>query len=338
MICRAATISLAIAAAALGLVSSAAAQERVTVATLRASTNGPLFLAAARGYFKAEGITLDMTAYASDGDVVKAMASGGSDFGLAGWGVETVKFAAQGLFKAVAAQAHEKDGYEGNEIVVSSIAYDRGITRLDQLLNGIVVVDQVGSTLHYQLEQSKTAKNGKGASFTTRFAGSASAAALAISERRADVAVLPMIEARNLLATNQAKLLMWCSQFSTSELGALFASGKMLSGRRAVAEKFVRAYRRGAADYFAAFLRLDKYSKRVSNAQSQEAAKIVAYYVYPSASLDEAVAAAEGQVHYMDAQAKVDTADLERRVAWYQAQGLVDKSVSAQSIVDLNFK
>ena len=40
----------------------AAAQERVLVGTQRLAENGPLFLAAAQGYFKAEGIDLGMTA------------------------------------------------------------------------------------------------------------------------------------------------------------------------------------------------------------------------------------------------------------------------------------
>ena len=322
----------------IAMAAPAAAQERVTVATLRSVNNGALFLAAARGYFKAEGITLDMTAYASDADVVKAMASGGTDFGLAGWSIETVKLASQGAVKAVAGQVHEKAGYEGNEMVVSAAAYDRGVHRLDQLLNGVVAVDAVGSTLHYQFEQAKTAKGGKALGYTLRFAGSPQAAAAALTEGRADIAVLPMLQARNLLSTNQAKLIAWCSQFADTELGALFASPTMLTSRRAIAERFVRAYRRGAADYHDAFLRLDKYSKRVSNAVSHDAAKIVAYYVYPHAARDEAMAAAEGEVHYMDAQARLDTADLGRRVAWYQAQGLLDPSVKPQSLVDLNFK
>ena len=248
-----------------------------------------------------------------------------------------MKLAAETGFKAVAAQAHEKEGYEGNEMVVSAAAYDRGVRRLDQLLSGVVVVDAVGSTLHYQLDLARKA-DAKVVGFTLRFAGSAKAAAAAISEGRADIAVLPMIEARDLLATNRAKLITWNSQFADTELGALFASPAMLKSRRAVTEKFLRAYRRGAADYAAAFLRRDRYSKRISNAASQEAAKILAYYVYPRSRREEAQANAEGEVHYMNARARLDTADLQRRVAWYQAQGLLDKSVSAANLVDLNFK
>ena len=313
-------------------------QERVTIAVTRSSTNGALFLAAARGYFKAEGIAPDMTAYASDGDVVKAMAAGSADVAVAQWSIEAVKLAKEAGFKAVAAQVSEREGYEGNEMVVSAAAYDRGIRKLDQLRSGVVVVDAVGSNLHYQLDQAQRATGAQAPGFTLRFAGSAKAAAAAIREGRADMAVLPMIEARDLLSINQGKLVAWCSQFSTSELGALFASQKMLTERRVVTEKFLRAYRRGAADYHAAFLRLDRYAKRVSNATSQEAAKVLAYYVYPRARPHEALAMAEGEVHYMDAKAAIDTVDLDRRIDWYQAQGLLDKSLSAKSLVDLNFK
>ena len=328
------------AAIALALVYSipVVAQERVTVATMRSVANGALFVAAARGYFKAEGITLDMTAYASDADVVKAMVSGGAEFGFANWTVDTVKLASQGVFKAVAGQLHEKNGFEGNEIVISSAAYDRGIRRLDQVGSGIVVVDQVGSSLHYQLMQASRAKGGKADDFTVKFAGSPAMAAKAVAEGRADVAVLPMLEARDLLATNQAKLIAWCSQIAEPELGAVFASAAMLGERRAVTEKFLRAYRRGVADFFSAFLRLDKYSKRISSKQSQRAAKILAYYIRPRAAADEAATILEGEIQYMEPQARLDTADIGARISWYQAQGLVDKAVAAQDIVDLNFR
>ena len=46
----------------IGLV-PAAAQDRVAIGTQRLTDNGALFLAAAEGYFRAEGIELGMTAY-----------------------------------------------------------------------------------------------------------------------------------------------------------------------------------------------------------------------------------------------------------------------------------
>src|SRR4030095_5646842 len=65
--------------------SPVAAQERVLVGTQRLVENGALFLAAAQGYFKAEGIDLGMTAYESDRAVAETLAVGTTDFGLAGF-------------------------------------------------------------------------------------------------------------------------------------------------------------------------------------------------------------------------------------------------------------
>lgn len=52
------------------------AQERVFIGTQRLGENGALFLAAAQGYFKAEGIDLAMTAYDSDKAVAETRAPG----------------------------------------------------------------------------------------------------------------------------------------------------------------------------------------------------------------------------------------------------------------------
>jgi NitT/TauT family transport system substrate-binding protein len=65
---RRAAISLVL---VVNLAIPAAAQERVLVGTQRLTENGALFLAAAQGYFKAEGIDLGMTAYESDQMVEK---------------------------------------------------------------------------------------------------------------------------------------------------------------------------------------------------------------------------------------------------------------------------
>ena len=53
---------------------AADAQERIVIGTQRLSENGALFLAAAEGYFKAEGIDLAMTAYDSDKVVADMLA------------------------------------------------------------------------------------------------------------------------------------------------------------------------------------------------------------------------------------------------------------------------
>src|SRR5262249_34396451 len=107
------------------LAGSVAAQENVVVGTRRLPQNGPLFLAVAQGYFKAEGLDLAITAYDSDQAVAEKLAAGATDFALGGFTPAAFNFAGKGLIKAVAAQAREKRFYEGSELVVSNLGFAR---------------------------------------------------------------------------------------------------------------------------------------------------------------------------------------------------------------------
>ncbi len=65
-----------------GPVAPAAAQERVTVGVERLASNGALFLAAIQGYFKAEGLDVDLLEYREPRLIAEAVAAGKADFGL----------------------------------------------------------------------------------------------------------------------------------------------------------------------------------------------------------------------------------------------------------------
>jgi NitT/TauT family transport system substrate-binding protein len=320
------------------ILTQAAAQERVTVGTLRSDANAALFLAAARGYFKAEGLDLAMTAYATDQAVVEALRLEATDLGLAGFSPAAFKLAGQGAIKAIAAQVREKRDYEGNEIVVSNAAYARGIRKPENLAKMVIAIGQLGAQEHYQLGQIARLKHFDLASVTLKPQGSFDAAARAVANGTVDAAILPGAYARGLLTSNQAKLVGWYSEIDEQQMGALFASAKTLRDRRATVEKFLRAYRHGVADYFAAFLRLDKYSKRISNKNSVDAAKAIARYVYAGRPLAPSAAAVEANAYYMDPQARLDAADVARQVAWYQAQGLIGKDIDPGAVIDTGFR
>jgi NitT/TauT family transport system substrate-binding protein len=113
------------------LVSPATAQERVVIGTQRLTDNGALFLAAAAGYFKAEGIDLAMTAYESDRTVAEALVSGATDFALTGFAPAAFNFAGKGTIKAIAARTREKRYHEGTELVVSNIGFSKGLQKFE---------------------------------------------------------------------------------------------------------------------------------------------------------------------------------------------------------------
>jgi NitT/TauT family transport system substrate-binding protein len=315
------------------LLSSAAAQEHVTVGTMRDVRNGALFMAADRGYFKAEGLDLEMTAYKSDSDVAQALAGGGTDFALAGFTTDAFKYAGQGLIKAIAVQVREKKDYEGNQIVVSNAVYSRGLRKPEQLVGISAAIGQIGSVYHYLFAQIARVKGFDPNKITLKPHASVDGIADAVTAGKVDAAILPSNYARGLLTSNQAKLVAWYSDVDEPQLGALFVSAKLLQTKRATVEKFLRAYRKGAAAYNDALMHHDKYGKRVSNTKSHEAAGEIARYVYPLRAGGSSIV--EGDAYYLDAQARIDMADLTRQVEWYKAQGLIDKKIDAREIVDL---
>ncbi|HJS61399.1 MAG TPA: ABC transporter substrate-binding protein [Pseudolabrys sp.] len=315
---------------------AAYAQERVVIGTQRLSENGALFLAAAQGYFKTEGIDLAMTAYDSDRTVAEMLASGATDFGLARFTPAAFDAAGKDLIRAIAAQAREKRDYEGSQLVASSIGFQKGLRKFDNLAGKTVAIDALGSTAHYQLLQIARIKHVDPARITVKALGTLDAIARAVGTDQVDAAIMPSLYARELLMANQARFLGWYSELDEQQLGALFVSKKMLETRRAAVEKFMHAYRRGAADYAAALLRKDRSSKRISDIKSKEAATTIARYVYPDRGTD-AAATVELGAYYIDPQARLDVADVARQIAWYKSQGLIDKAVDIRTVVDASF-
>jgi NitT/TauT family transport system substrate-binding protein len=331
MILRAAAILVLIA----NLIAPAAAQERVTVVTQRHAGNGGLFIAAVQGYFKAEGLELQMGAYGSARDVVEAVAAGSADLGLTEFTPTAFNLAGQGTIKVIAAQAREKSDYEGAELVASNAAYAKGLRKFEDLAGKTVAIEALGTAAHYQLAEIARVKGFDPATMSVTALYSSSEMAKAIESGKADAAILPPQEVRSLLASNQAHFIGWLSEIGEPQTGALFASVAAIKGKRATVEKFVRAYRRGVADYAAALLRHDRFAKRVLDAQSRAAAGIIARYVYPDISTGAAIV--EASAPFIDPKARIDVADIERQLAWYQAHGFVEKSVDARDIVDPSF-
>ncbi len=320
------------------LLTPAAAQERVVVGTTRSIANAVLFLGVEQDYFKAEGLDVEMTAYASDQEVVEALAAGVTDLGLAGFTATAFNLAGAGTIKAVAAQVREKTDYEGNDVVVSNFAYERGVRKFENLAGVSFATYRLGTAMHYQLGQIARLKQFDLRSVTLKPQGSLADVARAVTTGVADAAILPGTEARALLTANQARLIGWYSEVDQTQLGALFASSKASAARRETLVKFVRAYRRAAADYAAVYLHNDRFGKRVTNARTREMSARIARYVFPGRPAETAGTTVEAGIYNMEPQARLDLADIARQVAWYQAQALVDKEIEARLIVDSSFR
>jgi NitT/TauT family transport system substrate-binding protein len=318
-----------------GLAVPAAAQERVLVVTQREAANGALFLAAARGYFKAEGLDLQIGTYRTPQEVVEAVASGRGEFGLTALTPAAFNLAGRGTITVIAAQVREMRDFEGDEVIAANAAYDKGLHTFADLADKTVAIQSLGSASHYQLGAIARAKGFDLATVTVKTLYAFDEVAKAVASGTVDAAILPASYARDLVTAGQGRLIGWVSEIDRQQTGALFTAPKTIEAKRATVEKFVRAYRRGVSDYAQALLRRGRFGKRVSDSASQEAAGIIARTVFPDRSTGMAIV--EGSAPYMDPKARIDIADIARQLDWLKTQGFVEKNVEARDVVDLSF-
>jgi NitT/TauT family transport system substrate-binding protein len=321
-------------------VSSSAAQDqtlRLKLGTLRFVSSGAVFIAMERGYFTGEGLEVELTFFDAAQPIAVATASGDIDFGVTAFTAGFFNLSGKGALKIVAAQAREAKGYEGNVVLVSNAAWDKGFHDVSQFAGHSIGITQIGSSFHYQIGQIAAAKGIDLKTITIRPLQSLLAMAAALKTGQVDSIIIAPHLARAIVANGDAHMIARYSDIDEYQFGGLFTTPKAIATRRPALEKFVRAYQRGASDYAAALLKRDADGKRVFDASSDEVAAMIAKYVYPGDSREKAVPLVKSSAFFVDAQARLDVADIMKQVAWYKAENLVEANVDATSILDLSF-
>ncbi len=307
----------------------ALAADKVTVAALRFVSSGPLFIAQGKGYFAAEGLDVDFKFFDAAQPVAVAIASGDADFGATGFTAGLFNIAGKGVLKVVAAQFSEVKGFESNALVASPKAHAAGLTTPAALKGKAFALTQTGSTFHYMVGGIAQASGFDIDAIELKPLQTVGNMVGALKSSQVDAAILPSFIARSLDKSGDAKIIAWVGDLAPYQGGGLFTSQRNADQRRAVVERFVRAYQKGVADYRAFFI-----DKTVT---SDDVPTFIHKYVFADEPQASAFAKIRGGALYINKDAALDGADIARQVTWYQARGLVDKTVETAKFVDTTF-
>src|SRR5258708_40213757 len=88
----------------------------------------------------------------------------------------------------------------------------------------------------------------------------------ALTGGQVDAALVPATAALPMVERGEARLLGWVGDETPWQLGAIFTAPKTIAERRALLEKFLRAYQKGAQDFHDAFLTTGPDGKPVDGA------------------------------------------------------------------------
>lgn len=316
---------------------TALAQEKVSVAVLRFVSSGGLFLAVEKGYFKQEGLDVELKFFEAAQPIAVAVVSGDATFGVTAFTGGFYNLAGQGALKIIAAQSKEAKGYEGNMVLASKAAYDKGLTSVDKLPGKSLGITQIGSSFHYQLGQIAAANKFDIKSVELKPLQSLPNMVAAIKGSQVDAIIIAPQLAKPLIDSGDAKLLSRMSDIADYQFGGLFTGTATIKDKRATVEKFVRAYQKGAADYVKAFSTKDASGKIVTGPTTQADAVLVGKYVYPNDKAEQAAPKVISSAFYADPQARLDIADIKQQITWMKGEKLVDATVDPNVVIDPSF-
>ena len=305
------------------------AAERLRVGVLKLASSGGVFIAAERGYFTAQGVEVELRFFDAAQPIAVAAVAGDVDLGVTGLTAGFYNLAGKGALRIIAGQSREEPGYHLIAYLASNRAYAAGLTALKDLPGHSIAISQVGSTFHYSVGLLAEKLGFPLSSLTLVPLQSMANMAAAVKGNQIDASLIPATIALPMMARGEAHGLGWVGDETPWQLGAIFATARGIAERRGALEKFLAGYRRGARAFYSAFLSNDVTPQRPAGADDLLA--IIAKYTGQSPEQ------LRDGIPYVDPEAKLQADDIYRQVAWYQSQGLVDRSVEGRTILDLSF-
>ncbi|AWM05055.1 ABC transporter substrate-binding protein [Bradyrhizobium symbiodeficiens] len=299
---------------------------KARIGVLRLSSSAPVFIAQDKGYFREAGLEVELKFFDAAQPIAVATTSGDVDFGITAFTAGLYNLAGKGVLKVIGGMSREKAGYPLIGYFASNNAYAAGLKTPKDLAGKRVAMTQVGSSFHYSLGLLADKYGFKLADVKIVPLQSLSNAAAALKGETVDAALLPISTARKLTDEGGAKFLGWVGDETPWQLGAVFASPKMLTNK-ALVTKLLGALAKADREYHDVILAAMKGGVAPINDQTKPLLEIIAKYT--NLPVEQVV----GNCAYIDPDGKLDVKNVDNQIKWLQEQGFVDKGFDANAII-----
>jgi NitT/TauT family transport system substrate-binding protein len=325
------TIGLIGAAAASGLAAPAIAQNRkVVVGALRFTSHSGSFIAVERGYFADAGLDVELKFFQAAQPMAVAIASGDVDFGVTAISGGLISLAQKGAVKVIGGALSEEEGIDGQQILVSDAAYQSGITSPAMLDGKTYGVTQTGSSFHYVGSRVAEAE---GIELTYKPLQKVGAVIGALKSGQIDAwNIVPHI-AKPLAGSGAVHIIGAVQDYLPRyQTTTVFTSTENAAEERALTESFLAGFSRGVSDYNATMI-----DRAGGQEGVDEMVKLIHNYVYTDRPLDKAAPSIINGTMRINEGARLNIASVRDQLEWFQAQGLVDESITLDMLVDTSY-
>lgn len=308
----------------------AQAADKVKIGIIKTTSSGPIYIAVEKGYFAAAGIDPELIFFDAAQPVAVATVSGDIDVGSTGLTAGFYAFASQGAVKIIGGQGREAPGFHNLGYFVSNRAYDAGFKSLKDAAGHTIALSQTGSPGHYVVGALAEKYGINLADIKVVSLQSVPNIFSALTGGQVDAGVTVVtVPVMPSIARGDLRVLRWIGDELNFQDRAIFVTTKTANDRRELLTRFLGAFRKGTADYRAAFIG--------PNEQPQEGPTAPAMLSIIGKYVGQPPEAIKLGLAYVDGQLRVNTQDILHQIAWYKSQGLLKGDVSPEQIFDSNF-
>lgn len=316
--------------AAIALGRSALAAETLRIGLLHTLSPAPLYLAMKRGYFAQAGLDAQFKFFEAAQPIAAAAVAGDIDVGITALTGGFFNLAGRGELKVIGGGLHEEPGFEGTALLVSKKAYDEGLTSPARLGGHSLGITQYGSSFHYMAGRVAAREGVDLKSVTLRPLQTIGNMVAAVRTGQVDATMAIASMAKPIDAAGDAKIVAWLGDLVPYQITAVFAPSRMAADRADALRRFAEAYKRGVADYRAAFLNPDP----AASIRDAAIADIETYVFTGDPRAREKILDGVG---YYDADGALDAKDVAMQLAWFVEQGLVKPGAAPADLIDTRF-
>ncbi len=302
-----------------------AGAETITVSCARSTASAPVFIAAGKGFFAAEGLEVKFAYFPAALPVAIAVVSRDADIGITGLSAGFYNLAGKNELKLIAGGGKEVPGAHLTPYVASNRAFADGLTAPKLLAGRTVGITTFGGPFYYDLITLAAKYRFPPDSMKLVPLQSFGNIVSSLKGGTIDAALLTSVAAAPLAAHGDAHIIGYVGDETPWQLSALFTSSAAAAGRRDMVERFLKAYRRATAAYDDAF-------QRKSN--PGEAAALVAIVAQFTQTSDEEIRDGLG---FIERDGRLDADNIAVQIATWKSLNMVDAGVDAGAIIDASY-
>ncbi|MHB1651598.1 MAG: ABC transporter substrate-binding protein [Desulfitobacteriaceae bacterium] len=301
--------------------------KKVSIGALKLTSSAPIFIGIDKGFFKKEGIDLDLQWFEAAQPIAVATASNKVDVGATGITAGLYNMVAGGQNLAIVAdKGREEKGYSSSAVLVRSDLWDQGVRKIEDLKGKRIGITQIGSTFHYMmgrlLEKKGLTLNDISLVPLTKI----SALMESLKSKQVDAVIVNEPNITRIVKDGYGKIVTQVGDQIEYQTSAVFFSPNFLKDKD-TAVRFLKAYIEANRYYYDAAL-VKKDGKLAPGANFEEVVNIIAKYTGAPAN-DIKVG-----LPYIDRDAKLLSQDIQTQIDWYVGHKMMDKPIQASQIVN----